>query len=200
VNVSKKCNEVFGYYGGSFDMPTLGHTLVADNFLRSGLIDHLIVSPAGKHAHGKTYGVSDNHRIIMVQMMVKDLRSRWGADRVTLSRSEIQSPDVSYTYNALCALAKVYAGAQIALLIGQDCLNNFHLWNNYQEILNQFRVLVHPRIGSSVIPLPGMTIISANNVNGASGVVKQRLMSGDKVVTWLLPEIHDYIVQNSLYI
>jgi nicotinic acid mononucleotide adenylyltransferase len=53
----KGCVETIGYYGGSFDMPTLGHTQMADNFLKSGLLDRLIVSPAGRHALGKNYGV-----------------------------------------------------------------------------------------------------------------------------------------------
>jgi len=198
--MTKQLNETIGYYGGSFDMPTLGHTRMADNFLKSGLLDSLIVSPAGKHAHGKNYGVSDNHRIKMVQMMVSDLQRRWGKDKVSLSLREVQSTNVSYTYLALSELGESYAGAQIALLVGQDCLDNFHLWNNYQEILNQFRVLVHPRIGSNSRPLQGMTMIKAENVNGASGVVKQRLVNGQEVATWLLPEIHDYIHQNNLYI
>ncbi len=197
--MTKSLNETIGYYGGSFDMPKLGHTRMADNFLRSGLLDRLIVSPAGKHAHGKNYGVSDNHRINMVKMMVGDLQNRWGKDRVSLSLREVQSPDVSYTYNALCELGEAYASAQIALLVGQDCIDNFHLWNNYQEILNQFRVLVHPRIGSNARPLQGMTMIRAENVNGASGAVKQRLLNGQEVATWLLPEIHGYIQQNKLY-
>lgn len=197
--MSKRCVDIYGYFGGSFDMPTLGHTRMADNFLKSGLVDHLIVSPAGKHAHGKNYGVSDTHRLNMVEMMAKDLQSRWGSDKVSVSLREIQSQDVSYTYNALRDLGESYAGAQIALLVGQDCINNFHLWNNYQNILNHFSVLVHPRIGSNATPLKGMTMIRSGNVNGASGVVRQRLVSDQEVATWLLPEIHDYIHQNNLY-
>lgn len=194
-----KKKDTIGYYGGSFDMPTLGHTRMADNFLQSGLLTHLIISPAGKHAHGKNYGVSDTHRISMVEMMVVDLQNRWGHDKVSLSLREVQSPEVSYTYNALRELSESYASAQIALLVGQDCIDSFHLWNNYQEILDQFNVLVHPRIGSNSKPLPGMTMIKAENVNGASGVVKQRLANRLEVTSWLLPEIHNYITQNSLY-
>lgn len=197
--MKKQSQELIGYYGGSFDMPTLGHTRMADNFLQSRLLVRLIVSPAGKHAHGKQYGVSDTHRVNMVEMMVTDLQSRWGCDKVSLSLREVQSSEVSYTYNALCELGESYAGAQIALLVGKDCIDNFPLWNNYQEILDQFNVLVHPRIGSNSRPLPGMTMIRAQNVNGASGVVKQRLASGQEVASWLLPEIHDYITQNCLY-
>lgn len=198
--MSKRCVETYGYYGGSFDMPTLGHTRMADNFLQSGILDHLIVSPAGKHAHGKNYGVSDTYRINMVEMMVADLQGRWGHDKASISLREIQSPEVSYTYKALRELGESYAGAQIALLVGQDCVDSFHLWNNYQEILDQFMVLVHPRIGSNAMPLPGMTMIKAENVNGASGIVKQRILSGQEVATWLLPEIDEYIVRKNLYV
>ena len=196
--MSRKCVDI-GYYGGSFDMPTVGHTQMAENFLKSGEIGRLIVSPAGPHAHGKKYSVSNEHRIAMAEIMTADLQTRCGKDRVLLSLSEIESTQVSFTYKALQELGEKYAGAQIAALIGQDCLGNFHLWNDYQAILRDYLVLVHPRIESSGQLLPGMKMIEAPTVNGASGVVKERIAKGESIDGWLLPEIHDYISTNHLY-
>lgn len=196
--MSKRYVERIGYFGGSFDPPTLGHSDIGNSFLCQSGINKLIISPAGVHAAGKIYDVEPEHRLAITRMMVDNLQKAWG-DRVILSTFEFERKEESFTYNELIRLSEVYSGAQIALLIGADCVNTFHTWHNFQQILADFAVLVHPRPYTSYSLLPGMELINAPEINGASGPVKRLIAEGGNVDSWLLPEIKDYIRANHLY-
>lgn len=196
--MSNRYVERIGYFGGSYDPPTLGHSNIGHSFLRHSGISRLVVSPAGVHASGKRYDTSPQHRLAMVQMMVANLRQAWG-ERVILSTFEFEQEEASFTYNELLRLSEVYSGAQIALLIGADCAETFDTWHNFQAILDRFTVLVHPRPHTDCSIRQGMELIKAPEINGASGTVKRRITAGEDVSSWLLPEVYNYIQANHLY-
>lgn len=201
--MSNKYVEKIGFYGGSYDPPTKGHSGMVSAFLETDLIDRVVISPAGNHAFGKQYDATDRQRMDMVGLMVSHMNGigRVRNKLVEVCHEEIlNKEEITSTYKSLVRLRERFVGAEIAFLMGEDCVAGFKKWKNWEAILGEFKVLVHPRVGvEQGNLLEGMTMIQAKRVNGASGALKQKLRQSENVDEWLLPEVQEYIRSNHVY-
>ena len=61
------------------------------------------------------------------------------------SNIEFSLPQPSYTINTLVHLNEKYPQHQFSLIMGQDNLQTFAKWKNYEEILKGYNLYVYPR-------------------------------------------------------
>jgi nicotinate-nucleotide adenylyltransferase len=54
-------------------------------------------------------------------------------------------PKPSYTIDTLHLLEKQEPNNKFSLILGADNMESFHLWKNYEEILNRYTIYVYPR-------------------------------------------------------
>jgi nicotinate-nucleotide adenylyltransferase len=71
------------------------------------------------------------------------------AKRIIVSDFEFTLPRPNYTANTLRELKKQYPQHELTLIIGEDNLAIFPKWREYTYLLENFRILVYPRKGSS---------------------------------------------------
>jgi nicotinate-nucleotide adenylyltransferase len=71
------------------------------------------------------------------------------AKGIVVSDYEFTLPRPTYTANTLRELKKQYPQHEFTLIIGEDNLEIFPKWREYTYLLENFRILVYPRKGSS---------------------------------------------------
>lgn len=137
-----------GIFGGSFNPVHSGHIKVAESFLNSNIIDQLLLllTPNPPHKNSENQ-LPFTHRFEMLKLAFQNY------DRVSVSDLERELPSPSYTLQTIRHLQKEYPETSFFLCIGEDSLQEFHMWYKYDEILKLVPLIVAERPGydSSVI-------------------------------------------------
>lgn len=173
-----------GIFGGSFNPIHKGHIQIAKQICKSELVDELwlMVSPHNPLKE-RSELMPDEERLDLAQKAVKDI------SKVKVSDFEMRLPKPSYMYNTLLSLRESYPDYQFVLIIGSDNWLCFNKWYKYEEIINQFNIIIYPRKGSEIeiatLP-PNVTLLQMPLYDISSTMIRQKLQSGEDVSN-LLP-------------
>ena len=145
-----------GIYGGSFNPIHFGHTGLAKWVLEHTDLDEvwLMVSP-NNPLKDKSILADEQERLEKAREAIRregerreakgDEARRREGKRIWVSDFEFHLPRPTYTANTLRALAREYPEHEFTLIIGEDNLQIFDQWREYQYILDNYRVFVYPR-------------------------------------------------------
>ena len=138
-----------GIFGGSFDPVHTGHIRSASSFLKSGLIDDLLVllTPDPPHKRDKDRP-SYHHRLQMLRLAFAEIEG------VTVSDIETTLPLPSYTLQTVHHLTCAYPDTIFYFCVGEDSLASFDTWYKYEEILKKVDLLAAERPGYSAENIP----------------------------------------------
>ena len=117
-------------FGGSFSPPHIGHTEAALAFMNAVGADRLVVMPAREHPCKGGYPEGSEHRYEMCRLAFEGDERFCG--RCSVSRLELDSDEVSYTYLTLRRLKS--EADEIYMLVGADVLAGMENWKNSREI------------------------------------------------------------------
>ena len=134
-----------GIYGGSFNPIHFGHTGLAQWVVRNTDLDEvwLMISPNNPLKDASILA-DEQKRLAAAKEAIGDGRLASGK-RIIVSDFEFTLPRPNYTANTLRELQKQYPQHEFTLIIGEDNLDIFHKWREYQYILDNYRVMVYPR-------------------------------------------------------
>ncbi len=193
--------------GGSFDPPHLGHLWVAQQVKELMNMDEVWLMPCGSHPFNKTLSPS-LHRFAMTQSLENKF--------IHVSDFEVKHLGASYTIDTLRSLSKLYPQHTFSWCIGSDQLESFPKWKDWQQIIEEFRLIIFPRgtNGSdlkqktldslSLTTIPNSISILDNEkaifTNLSSTLIKERLSQGKNIDYLVSPEVKEYIVKNGLYV
>jgi nicotinate-nucleotide adenylyltransferase len=174
-------------YGGSFDPPHLGHTLVCAYVLAACGVDRLLVVPVGQHPFDKRVS-SFEDRLRMCELAFGDLR------RLEVSSIEHELPGPSRTLNTLTALQARHPDAGLRLVIGSDLLAETPHWFEFERVRAIAPLIVVQREGHATPgglgpPLPDIS----------STLVRDRLRAGQPTDGLLNPAVAAYAQAHRLY-
>jgi nicotinate-nucleotide adenylyltransferase len=171
---------------GSFNPIHIGHLALANYVVEFTEYRQLwfVVSP--HNPLKKKAGLLDDYlRLDLINEAIKDF------DSFKASNIEFGMPQPSYTIHTLAALSEKYPQHEFALLIGEDNLNSFHKWKNYERILESYKILVYPRIDSNIntniATHPAIVKLKAPIIELSSTMIRDAIKSG-KDVRYFLPE------------
>jgi nicotinate-nucleotide adenylyltransferase len=137
-----------GIYGGSFNPIHFGHTGLAQWVIENTDLDEvwLMISPNNPL---KDASVLADEQVRLQE--AKEAIRRLGEEgkRILVSDFEFTLPRPNYTANTLRELKKQYRQHECTLIIGEDNLEIFSKWKEYIYLLENFKILVYPRKGSS---------------------------------------------------
>ncbi|MCQ2351176.1 MAG: nicotinate-nucleotide adenylyltransferase [Paludibacteraceae bacterium] len=149
-----------GLFGGSFNPIHYGHTGLANFILEHTDIQQvwLMVSP-------------QNPLKKRADLMDDDVRLRLAREatasmpNIKVCDIEMHLPVPSYTLNTLNVLKQMYPTVEFSLIIGSDNVFCFNKWYGYEEILENFPIIVYPRPGYDAAELirtkyPSMRLFS----------------------------------------
>lgn len=196
-----------GIIGGTFDPVHYGHLILAEQSRTEASLDYVIFMPAMvqpfklnmKSAEGE-------HRYAMLQEAIA------GNPHFSVSRKELDSPEISYTINTLkeCR-AEFGADTEIYFIIGTDAFLSLEKWYAAEDLLEGFSFVIGTRPGhreeerkalvSRLREQYGTKIVEIHNpeIEISSTDIKSRIREG-KSIKYLVPErVEDYIYRNGLY-
>jgi nicotinate-nucleotide adenylyltransferase len=182
-----------GVYGGSFDPPHVGHVLLAAYALSVGGFDRVLVVPVFAHAFHKVL-TPFSHRVRMCELAFGEL------SRVEISSVEAELPTPSRTLTTLERLARDFAGAELALLVGADVLAESSKWHAFDEIVRLAPLFVVGRAGhaqpvGSEVSLPAVSSTRARELCHA-----RRDATARAELTKIVPRtVLHYIEEHQLY-
>ncbi len=188
-----------GIFGGSFDPIHVGHAIIAQHIMGSGMVDRLwfMVSPVNPLKAGKERQVADVDRLRMVEMVSRPMQG------VETSALEFTMPKPSYTIDTLNALQAKFPDDDFYLVIGADNWTVFDKWRNREEIVEKYHVLIYPRLGYEVV-IPDelksrVALVDAPIIELSSTVIRERLAQGLSVRYYVPDEVLRYIEAKQLY-
>ena len=188
-----------GLYFGSFNPIHVGHLIIANQLVEHSDLDQIwfIVTP--HNPFKKKSSLLDNYqRLEMVELATKDYDTLQPCD------IEFNLPQPNYTVNTLAHLREKHPKHQFSIIMGEDNLKSFHKWKNYEVILEDFYVIVYPRISEGVIETqftnhPSITRIEAPIIELSSTLIRKGLKNGKNVRPMLATDVWNYIDQMEFY-
>ena len=134
-------NRKVGLFFGTFNPIHVGHLIIANHMVEFSNLDEvwLVVTPHNPHKK-KSSLLDNHHRLEMVY------RACESYEKLKPSNIEFGLPQPNYTVNTLLHLQEKFSTNTFSLIMGEDNLNNFHKWKNYEVILEHHDIYVYPRI------------------------------------------------------
>ncbi|MCK9640592.1 MAG: nicotinate (nicotinamide) nucleotide adenylyltransferase [Prolixibacteraceae bacterium] len=179
-------------YSGSFNPIHNGHIAVAEAALSNGFDEvWLVVSPQNPHKNEEELWPFET-RLKMVELAI--------ANHPGLKASDCENflPRPSYTINTLIFLQNRHPSYSFRLLIGGDNLRKFQVWKEHQRIVDDFGLIIYPRLGSTAIPYeyhPNVSMMTAPLLNISSSEIRDRLEKNESVSGLVSTEVENFILQ-----
>ena len=198
--------ERIGIYGGTFNPPHIGHIRAAGYAVDSLQLTKLLMIPSCISPH-KTLpedSPSPEQRTQMLRLSVGNNK------KIEISDLELRRGSVSYTYETVAEVRKLYPNAEILLFMGTDMFLSFDSWKNPDLILQNAALAVFYRGDPNEIPKiqekkaffeeKGATVYLVENpVTEISSTDLRRMLVFDCAGPFLSPGILEYIQANGLY-
>ncbi|MCF6297245.1 MAG: nicotinate-nucleotide adenylyltransferase [Flavobacteriaceae bacterium] len=130
-----------GLYFGSFNPIHVGHIIIANHMVEFSNLDQVwfVVTPHSPFKK-KNSLLADHHRYQIVLVATEDYA------KLKPSNIEFGLPQPNYTINTLTHLYEKHPQHEFSLIMGEDNLQSFHKWKNYEMILQNHNIYVYPRV------------------------------------------------------
>ena len=178
-----------GLYGGTFDPIHNGHTHVITQLIQRGIVDHLLVVPAGEpRLRENAPKATGAQRRTMCQLAINDLPPEIRS-KVEVNPIEILRMGPSYTIDTVEAVKQAYPDDEIILIVGTDAYEKLDHWHRVDELMKLVTL--------EVIQRPGYIGDLARDIDAIDVSATQvRLHQSDQ----LSPSVAAYIKENNLYV
>ena len=190
----------YGIFGGTFNPPHIGHSILADYVREELLLDKIIFIPSGNPPLKDS--ISTEHRLNMSKLA-------FGNDE-NFEISEIESENIekkSYTVDTLQKLNEKYKDedVQLYLIIGMDKLNELPKWKEPEKLFELAKVIVINRPDNSVSNAKPefrerAEVINTPELEISSSEIRKRIYENKSVKYLLNEKVLEYIKKNNLYI
>lgn len=195
-----------GLYFGTFNPIHVGHLIIANHMVQYANLDELwfVVSPQNP-LKPKASLLADYHRLALVRIAVED------NDKLKASNIEFGLTQPSYTIHTLVALTEKHPEYGFTIVMGEDNLNTFHKWKNYEEILKHYNILVYPRVEtdenlsvksesrSALLDHSKVTMIDAPLMKIAASFIRKSIAAGKDVRYLLTEPVLKYVDEMNFY-
>jgi nicotinate-nucleotide adenylyltransferase len=181
-----------GLFFGSFNPIHVGHLAIANIMAENTDLKKVwfMVTPQNPLKPSKGL-LHEFDRYDMVKAAIAD-NYKFEASDV-----EFQLPKPSYTIYTLAYLREKNPGKEFSLILGEDNLENFPKWKNYQEILNQFSLYVYPRprvTNSELKRHANVTMVEAPLLDISATYIRD-CVKNNKSIRYLVPEAVEEMIR-----
>lgn len=177
--------QKIGLFFGSFNPIHIGHLIIANVMAENTDLDKvwLVVSPQNPLKPSKGL-LHEFDRYDMAKAAVADHY------KIEVSDVEFHLPKPSFTIHTLAYLSEKHPGKEFKVIIGQDNLESFKKWKNYEQILEQYELYVYPRpdvTNTELIRHPHVKMIDAPLLDISATYIRQ-CIKANKSIRYLVPE------------
>ena len=186
-----------GLFFGSFNPIHMGHLIIAQTALNETDLERVwfVVSPQNPFKKMSTL-LSEADRFNMVDDAIKD------HPNLMVSNVEFSLPKPSYTIDTLTVLREQFPTYDFNLLMGEDNLQHFHKWKNYEAILKYYPIYCYPRLGSdgsNFEKYPTVHRFELPFLDISATRIRKYVKEG-KSIRFMVPDVvREYITSNHFY-
>ncbi|MBL7849708.1 MAG: nicotinate-nucleotide adenylyltransferase [Cyclobacteriaceae bacterium] len=178
-------SQKIGLFFGSFNPIHVGHLIIANLMAENTDLNKVwfVVSPQNPFKPSRSL-LHEFDRFDMVKAAIADNY------KLEVTDVEFRMPKPSYTIDTLTVLSEKHPNKQFVVILGEDNLENFEKWKNYQQILNLYGLYVYPRPGVTDSPLlrhSHVRVVPAPLLDISATYIRQCIHDG-KSVRYLVPE------------
>lgn len=186
-------------YGGSFNPIHLGHVNLALSLVEQGYADcvWLMVSPQNPLKNKQSTNENEIQPTYFDRLNMARAACK-GLEGVEVSDFENHLPIPSYTYTTLNELSKKYPHHRFLLIIGADNWVAFEKWYKYDEIINNYKILVYRRPGYD-LEVPEKYVDKVTIIDNTLYDVSSTEIRNHQKTDMLHKDVFDYIKQKHLY-
>lgn len=195
-----------GIFGGTFNPPHIGHVQAARQAYEALGLSKLLLIPdsIAPHKEVPEGSPSPEQRCEMMRLAVREY------PELEISDLELTRPGISYTYETVEALGKIYPEDELVLVMGSDMFLSFESWKRYETLISQVTLGVlcrgdrgeqeAIRAQCHKLEAQGARILLAQNrVTPISSTQLRRLLAFGCTDAFLPKEVADYIREQGLY-
>jgi len=197
-----------GVFGGTFDPVHVGHLIVAEQCREQGRLDEVWFVPSARPPHKRDSPLTPfGRRAEMLQLALA------GQPRFRVEPIERDRPGPSYTADTLDDLHARYPDAELALIVGADCLPDLPNWHEPLRIIERATLLVAVRPAfalwspdqlAQALALPSpervrMQIVNVPLIGISSHDLRQRAAEGRSLLYLVPRSVEVYIKEKHLY-
>ncbi|MCR5453837.1 MAG: nicotinate-nucleotide adenylyltransferase [Bacteroidales bacterium] len=180
-----------GLYFGSFNPIHNGHLMLANYLVEHSGLDALwfVISPQNPFKTKESL-LPDYQRLELVNRAIE------GYQKFSACDIEFSMPKPSYTIDTLTYLGEKYPKREFALIMGTDNLERLDRWKNYEQIINNHKIVVFPRNGSEGGPLrshPNVEIVNTPIIEVSSTFIRESIHQGKDVRFFMPEKVFKYI-------
>lgn len=188
-----------GLYFGSFNPIHIGHLVIANHMAEYSNLNEVwfVVTPHNPFKN-KSSLLDNYQRLEMVYRATKDYK------KLKPSDIEFSLPQPNYTVNTLVYLQEKHPDLEFSLIMGEDNLDSFHKWKNYDVILENHDIYVYPRVSEGKTPtqFDGHTKIhhiDAPIMQLSSTFIRNAIKEGKNVKPMLPENVWEYLDEMNFY-
>lgn len=203
---TEKVPKKIGLYFGSFNPIHVGHLIIANFIAQTDEVEEVwfVVSPENP-LKTKANLLTDTHRLSMVRIAIEDNPKLRAID------IEFRLPKPSYTVYTLQALKEKYPKHTFTLIMGEDNLRTLHKWKNYEHILENYSILVYPRVKTiqemeegleapnGMLDLPNVKMVDSPVMTLSSSLIRNFIQAGKSVQYLLSEPVYNYLDEMNFY-
>lgn len=180
-----------GIFVGSFNPVHKGHIKIVKHLIENKYLDKVIIIPTGNYWNKQNL-IDIDDRINMLKF--------YQNDSIIIDN---KLNNLTYTYEIMNELKREYEN--LYLILGADNLISFDKWNNYEELLNYYLVIINREDIDVNYYLDKHKIKKYIIVDDlekddiSSSLVRKLITSNKSLDKYLDVEIINYIKNNNLY-
>jgi nicotinate-nucleotide adenylyltransferase len=188
-----------GLYFGSFNPIHIGHLVIANHIAEYSNLDEVWFVVTPHNPFKKKNSLLDNfQRLEMVYRATKDYIKLKSCD------IEFNLPQPNYTINTLIYLQEKHPNYAFSLIMGEDNLNSFHKWKNYEVILENHDIYVYPRVSKDKVETQfdghkKIHHIDAPIMELSSTFIRNAIKTGKNVKPMLPEHVWEYLDEMNFY-
>lgn len=174
-----------GLFFGSFNPIHIGHLIIANTIVEDAKADQVwfVISPLNPFKSSNNL-LHEFDRMKMVEAAIED------NFKLRASDVEFRMPKPSYTIDTLTYLAEKHPQHQFFLIIGEDNLEQFTRWKNWEMILENHGLFVYPRPRAKESPLkehPKVNFIEAPIIDISATFIRKSIKE-NRSIKYLVPD------------
>ncbi len=188
-----------GLYFGTYNPIHIGHLIIANHMVEHSDLDEvwMVVTPHNPFKKKNTL-LDNHHRLELVYRATEDF------DNIKPSDIEFKLPQPNYTVTTLAHISEVYPTKEFSLIMGEDNLNSFHKWKNYETILDHHDIYVYPRIvggkdSHQFQDHKSITKVAAPVIEISSSDVRKHIKNNKNIKPLLPKKVWEYIDEMNFY-
>jgi nicotinate-nucleotide adenylyltransferase len=188
-----------GLYFGTYNPIHIGHLVIANHIVEHSDLDEIwmVVTPHNPFKKKNTL-LDNHHRLELVYRATEDF------DKIKPSDIEFKLPQPNYTVTTLAYISEKHPTKNFSLIMGEDNLNGFHKWKNYESIIENYHIYVYPRIAEGKVDHqfenhPKITKVAAPVMQIASSDIRKHIKNNKNVLPLLPKKAWQYIDEMNFY-